>query len=904
MLGPVEVVDGDGHVAVPAKQLRLLAALAVADGDPVEADALVEAVWDGAPARSARKLLQVYVSQLRKALPETVEIVTRPGAYSLQAPADALDARRFERLLEEGLDAGRLGNHALAASLAARALALWRGRAYGELSYDDFARGEAERLEELRLAALEAQLDAELSLGRQSDVVGESVALAAEHPLRERFQELAMLALYRCGRQSEALDHYAAVRTRLHDELGLEPGPDLRELQGRILRHDPLLDRVAAEQPLVSALPVPPTPLVGRERELEQLGRLLERREPRLLVLTGAGGSGKTRLALEAARTVAGSYANGAVLVELASLRDPALVAATIADALEVTERPDEAREKVLVHVLAQQELLLIVDNAEHLVEAAPLFARLVARAPRLTVLVTSRAVLHVSGEHVFPVAPLEEDAAVELFVGRARLLEPAFDRTLENESDLREICRRLDGLPLAIELAAARVRTLTPRALLERLGVRLGLLTGGPRDLPARQQTLRETIDWSVELLTAREREIFARLAVFPAGATLEAAEAVCDADLDSLAKLVDVNLVLRADTGGEARFDLLETIREYALELLGDDRRAVELALAEYLATLVERATLKGVGMEVWVARLDAEVDNLRAALAAAAGEDDPELELRFAGALWRYWRTRGSLAEGRERVAAALARGDATPSVPRARALAGAAGLAFSHRDSEQAKVLAAEAIGCAQAAGTLYEESSALVVLGAIANNERDWDAARRHLGRSIEISEELGIEPVTERLNLGITALESGDYEAAVELFEDLLARHRRTSNDEGIGFVLLNLGLARHRLGDDETARRDFDEASECFERLGFRAHVAHAVLGAAATEARGGRCEEAARLLGRACGELDDLGWSADDFDPDLPGEVERAAREALGDDAFAASYEAGLAAATMRPS
>jgi predicted ATPase/DNA-binding SARP family transcriptional activator len=899
VLGPVEVVGDDGPVRLAAKHRRLLAALAIGAGRPCSVDELVEVLWDGAAPASARKLVQVYVSQLRAALPEGIGIATHAGSYALDVARDGIDAGRFERLLGEAAAAGREANHALAASLAGQALALWRGRAYGELAYEDFARSEAERLDELRLEAVEERIDAQLALGRHGEVVAQVLALAHEHPLRERLQGQAMLALYRCGRQTEALEHFAAAREQLVGELGLEPGARLRELQRRILVHDAALDPPAEGSHAGGALPVPATPLVGREEELGALGRLLGRREARLLVLTGAGGSGKTRLALEAARNAAGSFANGVVLVELAPLRDAQLVATAVAQALDVHEAADEPLETTLATALAPKELLLIVDNAEHVRDAASLFARLVARAPRLTVLVTSRAVLHVSGEHVFPVAPLGERDAVELFVQRARQLDPSFGRAPENELELREICRRLDGLPLAIELAAARIRALTPDALVERLSSRLTLLTAGPRDLPARQQTLRETIDWSVDLLSHAERRVLGRLAVFPGGATLAAAEAVCGADVDTLAGLVDHNLVRRLDTDGEPRFGLLETIREYAYDLLGDDRPSAERDLLEYLTSWAEPADLHGLGQPVWNARLDAELDNLRAALDVASAGPDREIELQLAGKLWRYWWVRGYSEEGLARLEGALDRGRGVVSRHRARALHGLAGLAWSRGDFDLAVTRASEAVDVARACGALYEEGLAHTVLGIVANHRKDFETARRHHERSIAITEALGVEPNQEKLNLAIVAMDSGDLEAAIQPLEEVLASHRRHDIAQGIGFAALNLGLARYGLGDHAEARGLFAEAGDAFTRIRFRAHVGHALQGAGACEAAAGRHEEAARLLGAASVELGDVVYSEEEF-PALAARAEAAARAAIGDDAFALAYEAGRAAAS----
>jgi predicted ATPase/DNA-binding SARP family transcriptional activator len=895
VLGPVAIVGDDGVVvSSPAKHARLLAALLIADGRALGIDELVEAVWDGAAPASARKLVQVYVSQLRKALPTDVAIVTRGSAYAVELAPESLDATRFEQLVEESREAWRGGNAALALSLAERALALWRGRAFGGLAYEEFARVESERLEELRLVALEERLGALLGLGRQDEVLGEALALADAQPFRERPHELVMLALYRSGRQADALEHYADLRARLDDELGLEPRPALRELQRRILLQDPELD-LSAESVSAGALPVSPNPLVGRARELGELRSLLDRRESRLIVLTGAGGSGKTRLALEAARDSAGTFANGAVFVELAPLRDPDLVVQTIARALELGIDPTGEPLDALAAGLALQELLLVVDNAEHVRTAAPAFAELIARAPRLTLLVTSRAVLHVSGERVFPVAPLAEDDAVELFVQRAQLLDPAFERTPENDADAREICARVDCLPLAVELAAARIRTLNPRALRERLDTRLRLLTGGPRDLPARQQTLRETIDWSVALLDESARAVFARLAVFPSGARLDAAEAVCGAEVDTLAALVDDHLLRREDAFGEPRFGMLETVREFALELLGEERPRVELAMVNYFVDLTDRVESEGGGALEPLSQLDAEFDNVRAALVAAERNGASDLRLGLAGSMWRYHWARGTPTEGLAEIEKALAASDGRATSRRARALQGAAGLVWSMGDLAYAKQLASEAVRVASETGSTWEECLANTVLGAAANDEHDPETAREHHQRSLELAVELGVEPVVQKLNLGIVALDLGELEEAQELLEDVLTSHRRAERPAGIGFALANLGLVRYELGDHEGSRLAFEEARTCFEQVAMRQQVAYTLQGLAAAEAHDLRFEEAARLLGEARRELDDVGSPEETFAAVLIEETKQRTRAALGDEGFEAAYAEG---------
>jgi predicted ATPase/DNA-binding SARP family transcriptional activator len=898
VLGPLEAIGLGGRVALPgAKHRQLLAVLTLAGGRVCSAETLVDAMWGAQSPVSARKLVQVYVSQLRKVLPEGIQVVTHTAGYALELDGCTVDSMRFERLSADASAALAAANPRLAVSLADQALALWRGAAYEDVRYDDFARPEAERLEELRLATVESRLDGLLRIGRPETALVEAVALADANPLRERAHELTMIALYRAGRQADALDVFASFRRRLDEELGLEPTPTLRDLQRRILQQDPTLDApTPAPVRGAESLPVPATELVGREPELELLDGLLARRDARLLVLTGAGGSGKTRLALEAARRAAPGFANGVVLVELAPVRDPSLVPRAIADACQLADRPGVDVLDALVAALAEQELLLVVDNAEHVREAASLYVSLAERAPRLTVLVTSRAVLHVSGEHVVPVAPLEVEDAVTLFSQRAAALDPSFVLTDGVRSDVEEICRRVDGLPLAVELAAARIRTLTPQMLRERLSGRLELLTTGPRDLPARQRTLRDTIAWSVDLLSSEERRAFASLAVFPDGATLDAAEVVCGADLDLLGALVDDHVVRRIDMSGEPRFGLLETIREYAYEVLGTQRSASERAMAEFFAVPIEEhSRAQGPDQQAWFARLDADLDNVRAAIGYAIEQRDGELELRIVGGMYRYWWIRGLAEEGISRLEDALGRTPVRRTEALARALQGAAGLYCMRGQHDAAVAHAQQAVIVATEVGSTWDELSAETVLGLVSVARGDYDAARPHHERSAALKESLGVEPLTEMMNLGGVEHAAGDYARAAEIFDELIVPHRRGRSLEGIGLAALNGGLARYRLGEFELAQTRFVEAFESFEELGFRAHVAHAQQGLAACAVGLGQPVEAAELLGRAAHELAELGWSDDDFDPTLASETEAVARSALGDEAFDEAYRTG---------
>jgi predicted ATPase/DNA-binding SARP family transcriptional activator len=899
VLGPLEIAGSDGPVDLrAAKHRRLLAALTLARGRICPADALVDAIWGAKPPASAGKLLQVYVSQLRKALPDRGALATTPGGYVLRLERVSLDASRFEALLDDAGEATAQGNAALALSQLDRALALWRGPAYADVMYEDFARTEAERLEELRLTALESRLEALSQLGRSDDVLAEALTLAREHPLRERLQYLAMLALYRAGRQSEALDRYVEVRRRLDEELGLEPGAELRELQLRILRQDPGLDAHALAAGAAGALPVQPNPLVGRERELEALAELLARRDARLLVLTGAGGSGKTRLAHAAAREAAAGFANGAAIVELAPLREPALLVPTIASALGVAEVPGEALLDTLAAALSGRELLLVLDNAEHLRPATQAFVELLARAPRLVLLVTSRAVLHLSGEHVFPVAPLDDDAAVELFAQRARALEPGFELTAENEGVVREICRRVDGLPLAIELAAARVRLLTVEDLLERLEQRLTVLTGGPHDLPARQQTLRETLDWSARLLTDDERTALARLSVFRAGATLTAAETVCETSLDVISTLVDQHLVRRTAARGGARFLLLETIHEYAAQLLAadpaDEARTRSRLAAWSAATAAEAAPhLSHDRQSEWFHLLESEHDNLRAALDHLEAERQTEQQLALAVSLSRFWYVRGHLAEGRRRLEQALGAAGGQPAEPRRRAFTAAASFALLQGDHTAAVRFAEAALAAAREDDDRFV-ANALSNLGAILLAADERERAASALEEAVERARAAGDDRIAALAinNLGDFALTVGDYERAQPLFRESLDLLRELGDTANVARSLFNNGAVDLMLDRVDAATDRFRESLTLCRATGNREDSAWSLLGLAAASVAKGDGERGAILLGAARSVLTQMGADFKPFERHLDEATERQSRSLLGD----AGYEAAL--------
>ena len=527
-------------------------------GEVVPSDRLIEELWGERPPATAAKTVQVYVSNLRKALGDSV-LLTRSGGYELRVTAVELDATQFEALAAEGQRLLRAGDFRRAAELLGEALGLWRGPALADFAYESFAQADVARLEESRLVLLEDRIDAELGLGEHSGLVGELEGLVRERPLRERPVGQLMLALYRSGRQADALEVYRQTSERFRSELGLEPGPRLRELERSILNQDATVEPPPRADPSPPVnLPVPATAFVGRRQEVAACSALLQGGGTRLLTLTGAGGSGKTRLALRIAETCAAAHRDGTWFVAFADITDPELIVATIGQTLGLAGATGLAPVRRLGQWLEGRQVLLVLDNLEQLAGGSAVLAEMLGACPGVTLVVTSREPLHLAGEQQYDVPVLEPGDAVALFESRTQAVVPGL---VVHPKLADAICARLDYLPLAIELAAARTKALAPPDILKRLDKRLPLLTGGPRDAPRRQQMLRATLDWSYELLDAEQRRLLARLAVFAGGCTFGAAEAVCGAELDTLHALVDRSL---ARTDG-TRYWMLPTLREY---------------------------------------------------------------------------------------------------------------------------------------------------------------------------------------------------------------------------------------------------------------------------------------------------------------------------------------------------
>ena len=725
----------------------------------------------------------------------------------------------------------------------------------------------------------------------------------------------------------------------------LPEGASLRDLGERrlkdLFRPERVFQLIAPELPTsfpplktldarMNNLPAQPTPLVGRERELGEVRDLLRGEGVRLLTLTGPGGIGKTRLGLQVAADLLDEFEDGVFFVELAPITDPALVASAIAEALGVVEAGDQPLEEVLKDYLRDKELLLLLDNFEQVLGAAQRGGKLLSACPKLKVLATSRSVLRVYGEQEYPVPPLElpspgrlppidrlsQYEAVRLFIERAKAAKPDFSVTDGNAPAVAEICARLDGLPLAIELAAARIKLLTPSAMLERLGSRLKLLGGGARDLPERQRTLRGTIEWSHALLEEGEQMLFARLAVFSGGRTLEAIEAICDAKgdlpvdtLDGVSSLLDKSL-LRQEEGpeGEPRFVMLETIHEYARERLEASGEAEETRRlhAEYFLALAEEAEpeLSGADQLAYLERLEAEHDNFRAALTWSL-DKEPETALRLASALARFWEKSSYFSEGSRWLEAALGQSDrvdaaATDSATRAKLLSEAGTFAFFRTDFERAIVLHGEALELYRQVGDESGVAFALLCLGAQHMEKGDHERAAPFLEEALALSHRIGDKRnIAGTLhNLAEVERQRGNYERAKTLGMQSIALSREMEDKWQLAMVVGWLGLLAVWSGDDhDLAERSLEEALALDRELGNWAYGAYCLEGfAGLAEARAqGAC--AARLWGAAEALRTNIGAP-------LPLDARRlyerrmaAARSQLGEAAWEAAFAQGMA-------
>ena len=995
ILGPLEIAHGAKVVALPGRRQRaLLALLLLSANEIVSSDRLIEELWGEQSPESGRAALKVRVSQLRKALGPAGKLVqTRAPGYVLRIESDQLDLFRFERLVGESEGAAP----ALAASLLREALAVWRGAPLADLAYEPFAQAAIRRLDDLRLAALQRRIDADLALGRHAAVAGELEELAADHPLQERFRGQLMLALYRCGRQADALAAYQSARAVLVEQLGIEPSKALRELEQAILTQDPALDPTpAVEQeheeggvPVGDAvgltrarapargetrhnLPAQISSFVGRERELAQLATLL--RDARLVTLTGAGGVGKTRLALQLARTMAegvgdDSFGDGVWLVDLAPLADPALLAAKAASVLRIQEESGRSASDTLVDALREREVLVVLDNCEHLVgAAASVVDQLVKRCPGVVILATSREPLAIGGEHVYRVpslgvpAPGEEDPdgllgceAVRMFLDRARQQRLGFELDQDNGVLIGRLCRRLDGIPLAIELATARLSTVSLDDLERGLDRRFELLSGGGRVALPRQQTLEALLDWSYNLLGFAEQELLERLSVFAGSFDVASAAAVADrrqpasSVFDQLRTLVDKSLV-QADDAGTARYRLLETVRDYAAAKLvarsAMVARSVRTAHRNHYLELAETAAphLIGPRQVEWLDRLTLELDNFRASLSTCFADPDPSAGLRLSTALHSFWLYREPTTEGAAAVCAALDRPEAQrATLIRGSALVAAASLLTTiEGEHDAAAARAQEALLIAQALPDEGLRARAVWALALIALHRGEVDRVLELTSEGLGVAQTMSdphlvaqlltIRATSPRLtyadrvsaseeclallrrggdralyahnlsNLGYLEMEAGEIAAARIRLDEAVLVEREIGDRRGVAYAICNLAFASLLDGADADVGPMFEESLLIGGRMGDVTMVAYAQLGLALVASRAGESQRAASLHGTADAIHEQLATRVQGIESRLRAADIARLRAELGDAVFEAAYRAGQSPGASR--
>jgi len=945
LLGPLEVeVSGTLVRFDGVKQRRLFVVLALRAPGAVSVDELLEALWGDELPTGAVTALQKQISRLRQRLGDGPTVRHQATGYALDIDPRAIDAHRFEALLEGArLARGRNDPERAAADLRT-ALALWRGEALADHRFDEFAQVAIARLEERRLEALEERLAAELAGGAGADLVGDLQALVAEHPLRERLRAQLMVALYRAGRQAEALETMRTGRSLLVEELGIEPGPELRRLERMILAHDPdlLADRPGGA--LAAPLPAPANETIGRAGERADVSELLMRPGVRLVTLLGPGGVGKTRLALEVGRAVADRFPGGVGHLNLDGVKDAGVLVPGAAAALGVVAATAGELGEQLGRATRRAPALLVLDGIEPFLEDARLVGELLTAAANLSVLATSRAALRLSAEHIYRVQPLTPPNAAALLVERVNAVHADWG---VDDAIVDEICARLDGLPLAIELAADRARMLPPRALLARLERRLELLTGGPRDLPARQRSLRATLEWSWDALEPREQVLLGRLTAFEGGASLEGIEAICNGEsVGSLepvvSSLLDKTSLLQTDSGKDAepRFSMLDTVREFAAERAADhhDVATIERRHARYFLEYCEHAaedaarTDRREGLErlaqerrnirlaferllragavdealrvaIAFARAlpwDAHVHEVRGWLAQALGAATPAPAPRRASAL--YWDGQLALSQARLddarrqlEAALAVAREAGEPAVEAA-ALTSLGRRAVVVAAPEAAEICD-EAVAAARRVGDPILVADALLIMAGACERAGAWERAGLLAGEALPLYRDAG-DPYGAASALaeqGWYDLVHGRLDAAEERLGEALELRRRHGDDRRLVEPLIDHAWLMVVRRSDEPAARGFLDCLGLARHVDDQFNLGEALMGLSTLAALNGRWASAARLAGASTAVHERIGAPPWESVTAMHERALSAAREALGGERFAAHIEEG---------
>jgi predicted ATPase/DNA-binding SARP family transcriptional activator len=894
VLGRLEVlVDGAPIRLGGIKQRIVLAMLALRANSEVSRDALIEALWADQPPDRPTGVLQVYVANLRRLLRSSVggadqgcpEIVSHAAGYSLKARPQELDLLEFRRCIHFADEGANRGDLVAAAEALRRAGHLVKGEPFPDLAEVGACRAELADLEESRLRAVEDLFEIELALGRHAAVVDEAQLMVVRHPFRERLWASLVVGLYRCERQADALTACRRARRLFRDELGLDPGEALQQVEQEVLRHDPAL---RAPVPIsrrrrhssFDNLPTPVTPMVGREAELDDVVSLLADSDTRLVTVTGAGGIGKTRFALAVSQRAESSLPDGVCWVDLADVGDAALVPMVIAAALGVGERAGADPLEIASAFLRNRHLLLVLDNFEQVDAAWPVVVQLLGSAGELRILVTSRWALQIRGEHELELQPLElppaDDKlvgpdlarieAVQLFVDRGRAVSREFALTYDNARVISRICQGLDGLPLALELAAAQLRRRSAEAVLELLNAGVGKLPATIRDLPARQQTLHATIAWSCRLLDEPVRDLFEQLGVFAGSPTLEAIEAICVTSRSQAgdlagraAALVDHNLLRNGHDPREVpRYSMLQSIREFAREAMATRRDATDLRRrhAEHFLNISEMfgPQLSGPAQGSAFGRLKADGAELRAALVWAAGPDGSlELALRLIGCLWHFWELVGDVDEPGRIAETVITRLSDQPAHMAGPALSGAATLSWLRGRTTEAAALHGRALQAFDDAGEQEGVAWSNVCLAVQANEQGDFANARQFAKTALA---HRGASHRTEAcacVALGYIAVHEADYANAEAWHRRSVDLARQAGDRWLLGLTLVNLADCRERSHDYANAEALLRDALTTSAETGGGVLSTACVESFAAVEQARGHSENAIQLLAAA---------------------------------------------------